>query len=145
MPIPRPNRQIPTRRTIGRRIRSDDVPTYEYECEACGGNFEFFQSITASPKRKCPECGKLKLKRLISSGAGFLFKGDGFYITDYRSDDYKAKAKADGESSSKSTSSSSDSSSSSGDSSSKSSSSSGDSSSSGGGSGSSGGGDKSKS
>ena len=121
------------------------MPTYEYECEACGGNFEFFQSITASPKRKCHECGKLKLKRLISSGAGFLFKGDGFYITDYRSDDYKAKAKADGESSSKSTSSSSDSSSSSGDSSSKSSSSSGDSSSSGGGSGSSGGGDKSKS
>ena len=71
------------------------MPTYEYECEACGGNFEFFQSITASPKRKCPECGRLKARRLIGPGAGIIFKGSGFYQTDYRSQSYKDAAKAE--------------------------------------------------
>ncbi len=85
------------------------MPTYDYECESCGKSFEYFQSITESPKTKCPACGRPKLKRLIGAGAGFLFKGSGFYITDYRSSDYKAKAKADtgGSSSSGSSSSSS--------------------------------------
>jgi len=70
------------------------MPTYEYNCGACGVTVEFFQAITAAPKRKCPECGALKLKRRISAGAGFLFRGNGFYTTDYRSDSYKAGEKA---------------------------------------------------
>ena len=84
------------------------MPTYDYECESCGKSFEYFQSISESPKTKCPACGRQKLKRLIGAGAGFLFKGSGFYTTDYRSSDYKAKAKADtgGSSGSSSTSSS---------------------------------------
>ena len=75
------------------------MPTYDYECQACGHHFELFQSMTAKLKRKCPECGKPKLERLIGPGAGFLFKGDGFYITDYRSDSYKAGEKAAADSS----------------------------------------------
>ena len=71
------------------------MPTYEYECSACGHKFEEFQSITAKPITKCPKCGKKKVKRLISAGAGFIFKGSGFYETDYRSDAYKNAAKAD--------------------------------------------------
>lgn len=71
------------------------MPTYEYACQACGHRFEEFQSITAKPIRKCPQCKKLKVNRLISSGAGFIFKGSGFYITDYRSDSYKSAAKSD--------------------------------------------------
>ena len=71
------------------------MPTYDYLCEACGHALEIFQSMSENPKRKCPECGALKLKRQIGAGAGFLFKGAGFYITDYRSDDYKTKASAD--------------------------------------------------
>ena len=70
------------------------MPTYDYQCQACGHRFELFQSMTARVKRKCPECGKSALERLIGPGAGFLFKGDGFYITDYRSDSYKAGEKA---------------------------------------------------
>ncbi len=66
------------------------MPTYEYRCNACKKRSEIFHSITEKPKRKCPACGKAKLERLISAGAGFLFKGDGFYITDYRSESYKA-------------------------------------------------------
>ena len=73
------------------------MPTYDYECRACGKTFEFFQSMSEAPKRKCPECGKQKLERLIGPGAGFIFKGSGFYITDYRSPDYKARAKAESE------------------------------------------------
>jgi putative FmdB family regulatory protein len=71
------------------------MPTYDYECRACGAELEMFQSITESPKRKCPECGALKLSRKIGTGAGILFKGSGFYETDYRSDSYKQGAKAD--------------------------------------------------
>ena len=68
------------------------MPTYEYRCDNCDHEFETFQSIKAGALKKCPECGKLKLQRLISSGAGFLFKGSGFYETDYRSSEYKKKA-----------------------------------------------------
>ena len=71
------------------------MPTYEYACEACGHKFEEFQSITAKPITKCPSCGKKKVKRLISAGAGFIFKGSGFYITDYRDESYKKAAKSD--------------------------------------------------
>lgn len=65
------------------------MPTYEYICEHCGNEFEQFQSITAAVMRKCDNCGKMKLKRLIGSGSGIIFKGSGFYQTDYRSDSYK--------------------------------------------------------
>ena len=76
------------------------MPTYEYACPDCEHEFETFQSITAKPIRKCPECGKRKVQRLISGGAGLLFKGSGFYITDYRSDNYKSAAKKDSDTSS---------------------------------------------
>ena len=66
------------------------MPTYAYECEACGHRFEKFQSMTARALRKCPECGAQKLQRLIGPGAGIIFKGSGFYETDYRSQSYKA-------------------------------------------------------
>ena len=59
------------------------MPTYEYECLSCKHKFEILQSITAKPKTKCPKCGK-KLKKLISSTGGFIFKGTGFYATDYK-------------------------------------------------------------
>ena len=71
------------------------MPTYDYQCEACGHAFELFQSMSAPVKRKCPECKKPKLKRLIGTGSGVLFKGSGFYETDYRSDSYKKAQKAD--------------------------------------------------
>ncbi len=71
------------------------MPTYEYECEACGHEFEKFQSITARPIRTCPECGKRKVRRLIGTGAGVIFKGSGFYQTDYRSESYKKAAEKD--------------------------------------------------
>jgi putative FmdB family regulatory protein len=71
------------------------MPTYEYKCDACGFEFEKFQSIKAAPIRKCPHCGKNRVKRLIGIGAGIIFKGGGFYQTDYRSEAYKTAAKAD--------------------------------------------------
>ncbi len=71
------------------------MPTYDYACEACGYEFEKFQSITSGPKKKCPGCGRFKLKRLIGNGSGIIFKGTGFYETDYRSDSYKADANKD--------------------------------------------------
>ena len=71
------------------------MPTYEYACKACGHAFERMQGMTEAPVRTCPKCGKRRVQRLISSGGGLLFKGSGFYITDYRSQGYKDKAKAD--------------------------------------------------
>lgn len=70
------------------------MPTYDYECDACGHTFELFQSITADPQKKCPECNKLKLRRLIGTGGAIVFKGSGFYQTDYRSESYKKAAAA---------------------------------------------------
>ena len=60
------------------------MPTYEYECKACGKHLEIFQSMKDAPLVKCPECGKLKLKRLLGTGAGIIFKGSGFYCNDYK-------------------------------------------------------------
>jgi putative FmdB family regulatory protein len=71
------------------------MPTYEYNCENCGFHLEKMQSITAKALRKCPKCGKPALKRLIGTGAGIIFKGSGFYATDYRSESYKNAAKAE--------------------------------------------------
>lgn len=73
------------------------MPTYEYKCNACEHTFEAFQSITEEPVKLCPACGKERVQRLISAGAGLLFKGSGFYITDYRSDSYRRDAKKDSE------------------------------------------------
>ena len=70
------------------------MPTYEYECEECKHHFEVFQSMKEAPKKTCPQC-KGKVRRLISGGAGLIFKGSGFYITDYRSDGYRSAAKRD--------------------------------------------------
>lgn len=64
------------------------MPTYDYVCQACGHRLEVFQSMSESPKRKCPACGKSKLQRQIGAGAAILFKGSGFYQTDYRSSSY---------------------------------------------------------
>jgi putative FmdB family regulatory protein len=84
------------------------MPTYEYVCEKCGHQFELIQSISAESLKQCPreQCakkpwGKGKVKRAISGGAGLIFKGSGFYITDYRSDKYKEAAKKDSAASSK--------------------------------------------
>lgn len=71
------------------------MPTYDYECGACEHEFELFQPITANAKRKCPECGRFKLRRLIGPGAAIVFKGSGFYKTDYRSESYKKGAAQD--------------------------------------------------
>ena len=75
------------------------MPTYDYECDACGHAFELFQSIRDEPEKKCPRCGKRKLRRLIGSGGAILFKGSGFYTTDYRSRDYHKQAKSESKSS----------------------------------------------
>ena len=72
------------------------MPTYEYVCDACDHGFEVFQSITEKAKRKCPACGRLKLRRVIGPGAAIIFKGSGFYKTDYRSESYKKAAAAEG-------------------------------------------------
>jgi putative FmdB family regulatory protein len=71
------------------------MPTYDYECSVCGHRFEMFQSITARPARKCVKCGRQKAKRLIGTGGGIIFKGSGFYETDYRSESYRQAAKAE--------------------------------------------------
>jgi putative FmdB family regulatory protein len=70
------------------------MPTYEYRCNACDHKWDEFQSITASPTKKCPKCRKAKAERIISAGGGVIFKGSGFYQTDYRSDSYKKGADA---------------------------------------------------
>ena len=69
------------------------MPTYEYICEECGHRFEQFQSITARNLRQCPKCHKTSLKRLIGTGSGVIFKGSGFYETDYRSKSYQEAEK----------------------------------------------------
>lgn len=78
------------------------MPTYEYVCAKCGHSFEQYQPITAKPLTVCPEkhCGrkrwgKGRVTRVLSAGAGLIFKGSGFYITDYRSESYKQAAKKD--------------------------------------------------
>jgi len=71
------------------------MPTYDYVCDGCGHAFELFQSMTDGVKKTCPECGKKKLRRLIGAGGAIVFKGSGFYKTDYRSDSYKKGAAAD--------------------------------------------------
>ena len=71
------------------------MPTYDYVCDTCDHRFEQFQTITAKPLRKCPNCGKNALRRLIGSGAGIIFKGSGFYQTDYRSESYKKAEKSE--------------------------------------------------
>lgn len=88
------------------------MPTYQYTCEKCGHEFELFQSMSDKPLESCPKAqcqqrrwGKGKVKRLIGAGAGLIFKGSGFYITDYRKDSYKEAAKRETMSSSSSSSS----------------------------------------
>ncbi|MDY7109909.1 MAG: zinc ribbon domain-containing protein [Planctomycetota bacterium] len=71
------------------------MPTYEYVCDHCEHQFELFQQMTDPVKRKCPECGRLALRRLVGAGAGVLFRGNGFYQTDYRSDSYRKAAEAE--------------------------------------------------
>ena len=71
------------------------MPTYDYECEACGHTFEEWQSFHDAELTKCPQCRKKKLRRLLGGGAAIIFKGSGFYETDYRSESYKTAAKAD--------------------------------------------------
>lgn len=71
------------------------MPTYEYICRSCDHEFEVFQSMTESVKRKCPKCGKNALERKIGLGAAILFKGSGFYETDYRSESYKKAAESE--------------------------------------------------
>src|SRR4029077_20282788 len=71
------------------------MPTYEYACKACKHRFEELQSFSEAPLKKCPKCKKKKLQRLIGAGAAIVFKGSGFYQTDYRSDSYKQRAEAD--------------------------------------------------
>ena len=71
------------------------MPTYEYLCDACQHNFDEFQSMSEPALTKCPKCGKKKLRRVFGAGAAVIFKGSGFYQTDYRSESYKQAAKAD--------------------------------------------------
>ncbi len=71
------------------------MPTYDYVCKNCDHEWEVFHSMKQKPIRKCPECGKLKAERQIGAGGGILFKGAGFYETDYRSASYKKAADAD--------------------------------------------------
>lgn len=71
------------------------MPTYEYACDACGNEFEEMQSFSDEPLTRCPKCKKKKLRRLFGTGASIIFKGSGFYETDYRSESYKAGAKAE--------------------------------------------------
>ena len=78
------------------------MPTYQYQCSACKHAFEELQSMKEDALTKCPKCKKKKLERLLGTGAGLLFKGSGFYITDYRSESYKSAAKAKSGSSGKS-------------------------------------------
>ncbi len=71
------------------------MPTYDYRCDGCAHEFELFQSIKDDPLKKCPQCGKRRLRRLIGPGGAIMFKGSGFYLTDYRSESYKKRASED--------------------------------------------------
>ena len=71
------------------------MPTYDYECDACGHTWEMFQRIVEDPIKKCPKCNKKKARRLFGTGSAVMFKGSGFYETDYRSASYKKGAKAE--------------------------------------------------
>jgi len=71
------------------------MPTYDYRCDSCGHEEEIFQSFSEKPKRSCPNCKARRFKRLIGTGAGIIFKGSGFYETDYRSSSYEADRKKD--------------------------------------------------
>jgi putative FmdB family regulatory protein len=71
------------------------MPTYDYRCDGCAHEFELFQSIKDDPIKKCPQCGKRRLRRLIGPGGAIMFKGSGFYLTDYRSESYKKRASED--------------------------------------------------
>lgn len=71
------------------------MPTYDYKCDACDHAWEEFHSMSAEPTKKCPTCGKIKARRLIGTGGGVIFKGSGFYQTDYRSESYKKASDAD--------------------------------------------------
>ncbi|MBX3419948.1 MAG: zinc ribbon domain-containing protein [Pirellulaceae bacterium] len=71
------------------------MPTYDYQCDACDHKFELYQGINDPKKKKCPQCGQLKLRRLLGTGAAIVFKGSGFYQTDYRSEGYKKAAAAE--------------------------------------------------
>jgi putative FmdB family regulatory protein len=79
------------------------MPTYDYKCNACNHRFEHFQSMSDKVLKKCPKCGKNALERLIGTGAALIFKGSGFYQTDYRSESYKKSAESDKPSESKPT------------------------------------------
>lgn len=70
------------------------MPTYEYECTKCGHTFEKFHSISAEPPKRCPKC-RCKVRRKVGTGGGLIFKGSGFYITDYRSEGYRKASKAE--------------------------------------------------
>ncbi len=76
------------------------MPTYDYECDACQHKFELYQGINDEVKKKCPECKKNKLRRLLGTGAAIVFKGSGFYQTDYRSESYRKSQAAEKSSSS---------------------------------------------
>ena len=78
------------------------MPTYEYECDACGKTFDFFQKMTDEPLKTCICCKKKPVRRMIGAGAGIIFKGSGFYCTDYRKEGYKTAQKADSAKSSES-------------------------------------------
>jgi putative FmdB family regulatory protein len=75
------------------------MPTYEYECDACSHKFDEYQNFSEPVLTRCPKCGKKKLRRLFGTGTAVIFKGSGFYETDYRSESYKSAAKADAEAS----------------------------------------------
>ena len=73
------------------------MPTYEYRCNECSHKFEMFQSIKSDPVKECPSCGRSSVERIIGSGGAIIFKGSGFYQTDYRSEEYKSRAKKETE------------------------------------------------
>ncbi len=79
------------------------MPTYDYRCNNCDHEFELFQSMSAGVKKKCPECKKMTLERLIGTGAAVIFKGSGFYETDYRSKSYASDKEADSKAAKKAT------------------------------------------